>query len=45
MRSKYTVMRADTGHLEEETQKLLTDMELLAGEVTRFLAFIDFNMV
>lgn len=26
-------MRADTGHLEEETQKLLTDMELLAGEV------------
>ncbi|KAG1933974.1 laminin subunit alpha-5 [Pimephales promelas] len=31
-RSKYTVMRADTGHLEEETQKRLTDMELLAGE-------------
>ncbi|XP_077076325.1 laminin subunit alpha-4 isoform X1 [Siphateles boraxobius] len=31
-RNKYAVMRADTGHLEEETQKLLTDMELLAGE-------------
>ncbi|XP_067273513.1 laminin subunit alpha-4 [Pseudorasbora parva] len=31
-RNKYAVMRADTGHLEKETQKLLTDMELLAGE-------------
>ncbi|XP_051732085.1 laminin subunit alpha-4 [Ctenopharyngodon idella] len=31
-RNKYAMMREDTGHLEEETQKLLTDMELLAGE-------------
>uniref|UniRef100_A0A8C2HDP3 Laminin, alpha 4 n=1 Tax=Cyprinus carpio TaxID=7962 RepID=A0A8C2HDP3_CYPCA len=31
-RNKYAVMRADTGRLEEETQKLLTDMELVAEE-------------
>ncbi|XP_016106182.1 laminin subunit alpha-4 [Sinocyclocheilus grahami] len=32
-RNKYAVMRADTGRLEEETQKLLTDMELVAEEL------------
>lgn len=36
------MMREDTGHLEEETQKLLTDMELLAGEVSLIPVLTDF---
>uniref|UniRef100_A0A672QHZ7 Laminin, alpha 4 n=1 Tax=Sinocyclocheilus grahami TaxID=75366 RepID=A0A672QHZ7_SINGR len=41
-RNKYAVMRADTGRLEEETQKLLTDMELVAEEVPLIQALPDF---